>query len=527
MNRPTNLLLLLTAVLLSCQPDPYDLLIRNGTVYDGSGAEGYAADIAIRGDAIVRIAPGIKGAAIREIDAAGKAVSPGFVDLHTHIESLPLNPEAESHLQQGATTALGGPDGGSPILIDEYLDSLGHQGTGLNVAYLIGHNTIRNHVMGLENRAPTPAELAEMKTWVERGMAEGAFGISTGLKYLPGAYSKVDEVIELSKIAGRMGGIYTSHLREEGLGLLQGVGEAIQISREADIPVVLTHHKVVGFPMWGASERTLTMVDSARKAGLDIMIDQYPYTASYTSLSILIPAWSMAGGRYDKFAERCQDPVLRDSIKEGIIFNLINDRGGNDLRRVQFSKFDWKPQYEGKTLYDWATDEGLEPTMENGAELIIQAQLHRGARCIFHAMDEADVVRILQHPQTMVASDGRVTVFEQGHPHPRVYGTFPRVLGYFTREQKALTLPQAIHKMTGLPARRMGLTDRGQLQEGYKADVVVFDPGTIIDRATFLEPHQFPVGIDYVIVNGQVAVEHGVYQEVRAGQILRGPAYPK
>jgi N-acyl-D-amino-acid deacylase len=343
--------------------------------------------------------------------------------------------------------------------------------------------------------------------------------------FLPGAFSKTDEVVEVSKPAAQHGGIYTSHLREEGLGLLDGVYEAIVIAKEADIPVVLTHHKAMGQPMWGASKKTLAMVDSARNAGLDIMMDQYPYTASYTSLSILIPAWARAGGQYDAFAERVADPILRDSIKKGIIFNIINDRGGGDLRRVQFSKFDWKPELAGKTMYDWAMQEGLEPTPENGAELVIEAQLHRGASCIFHAMNEEDVTRIMQHPQTMPASDGRLTEYGKGHPHPRAYGTFPRVLGHYVRDKQVMDLTTAIHKMTQMPAQRLGITDRGLLKAGNYADLCLFDPQKIIDNATFVEPHQYPEGINYVLVNGQVILNNGTYQDKRAGKVLRGPAY--
>ena len=272
--------------------------------------------------------------------------------------------------------------------------------------------------------------------------------------------------------------------------------------------------------MWGKSERTLAMVDSARAAGLDIKIDQYPYNASYTGISILIPAWARAGGN-EAFKERLDKPVLRDSIREGIIFNLINDRGGNDLARVQFARVKWMPELEGRTLADWADSKGLEPTMENGAELVIEAQRKGGASCVFYAMDEGDVQNIMQHPQTMIASDGRLVAPGMGHPHPRWYGTFPRVLGHYVRENATLTLPEAIHKMTGLPARTMGLSDRGTLREGLKADIVVFDPETVADRATFEAPHQYPVGIPYVIVNGRLAVEDGTFKHLKAGTVLR------
>lgn len=512
--------LLLLVVCTACSPR-VDLLIRNGQVIDGSGSPAQSMDVAVRGDQIVQVAPGLKVKARRVIDAEGLIVSPGFIDIHAHIEPLTLSPEAESHVRQGVTLALGGPDGGGPLPLGEYLDTLAATGVGMNVAYLVGHNAVRNHVMGLVNREPTAEELEEMKKLIARSMREGAYGISTGLKYLPGTYAKLDEVIELSKVASQYGGIYTSHLREEGLGLIEAVSEAITISEKADIPVVLTHHKAMGQPMWGKSKQTLAMVDSARTAGLDIMMDQYPYTASHTSISILIPSWALEGHPVTEFTKRCEDPALRDSIKQAIMYNLVNDRGGGDLRRVQFSRFNWKPELEGKTLYDWALAEGQEVNIETGAELVIQAQLHRGAQCIFHAMDEADVRRIMQHPFTMVASDGRLSTPGQGHPHPRAYGTFPRVLGHYVREEKVLPLEEAVRKMTGLPAQRLGLADRGIIKAGNVADITIFNPATVKDESTFEEPHQYPSGIDYVIINGKFAVDQGVFQHVLIGKVLR------
>jgi len=478
--------------------------------------------IGITADRIVALGDLSGALGTREIDAGGLVVAPGFIDIHTHLDPILELSECESHVRQGVTTALGGPDGSSPWPFGAYLDTLEQLGVGMNVGYLIGHNTVRRNVMGLENRAPTPAELEQMKAQIAQGMQEGAFGISTGLKYLPGTFSEVDEVIALSRVAAAGDGIYTSHLREEGLGLLESVQEAIQISKEADIPVVLTHHKVVGRPMWGKSEKTLAMVDSARAAGLDIRIDQYPYDRSYTSISILIPAWARAGGN-DAFRQRVSNPDLRDSIRAGIVFNLVNDRGGADLDRVQFAKVSWMPELEGKTLKYWSGLKGLEPTMENGADLVIEAQVNGGASCVFHAMDEGDVERILKHPQTMVASDGRLVAPGMGHPHPRWYGTFPRVLGRYVREKEVLSLPEAIHKMSALPAATMGLTDRGLLREGMKADLVIFNPETVADKATFEKPHQYPEGIPYVIINGQVSLDNGEFQHLKAGQVLRKP----
>jgi N-acyl-D-amino-acid deacylase len=523
------LILLTTWTMVACAPavgiragGPYDVLIVGGTVVDGSGTPGYRADVALRGDRIVRISPTSipRNAAARIVDATGKIVSPGFIDLHAHLDPLLRLPGAQSHIRQGVTTALGGPDGSGPWPLADYLRRAEELGVGMNVAYLVGHNTIRREVMEMADRAPTPDELRRMEALVSQGMADGAWGLSTGLKYLPGAFSRTDEVVALSRVAAAAGGIYTSHLREEGLGLLESVAEAIQIGREAGIPVVLTHHKVVGQPMWGASRRTLAMVDSARAGGIDVMMDQYPYTATSTGIGVLVPAWAMGDGD-EGFAARVENPVLRDSIKREIAYNILTDRGGGDLRRVQFAQVAWAPELEGKTLYDMAVMRGLEPTEEVGAELVIEAVQRGGARAIFHVLDEEDVERIMRHPQTMIASDGRLTQPGEGHPHPRWYGSFPKVLGEYVRDRGVLTLEAAVNKMTGMPAARLGLPERGLLREGWMADVVVFDPATVADRATFDDPHQYPAGIEHVFVNGVVMVDGGRYTDQRPGRVLR------
>jgi dihydroorotase/N-acyl-D-amino-acid deacylase len=395
-----------------------------------------------------------------------------------------------------------------------------NQGIGINVAYLVGHNTIRQRVMGMAMRAPTPDELQSMQTLVAEGLGQGAFGLSTGLRYLPGNFAKTDEVIALSRVAADSGGIYTSHLREEGLGLIEGVGEAITIGREAHIPIVLTHHKAVGTKMWGASARTLAMVDSARRAGIDVMMDVYPYTATSTGLAVLIPTWAFDGGD-TAFARRLADPALRDSIKRGIIFNILNDRGGGDLSRVQFSSVRWQPELNGKTMADWAHQRGLEPTPENGAELVIEGQQKGGGSMIYHVLDESDVQRIMRHPQAMIGSDGRLSRPGETSPHPRAYGTFPRVLGRYARDLKLFPLETAIFKMTGQSAARLKLRDRGVLRAGNFADVVVFDPATIADKSTFEQPHQYPVGIDFVFVNGVAAVDAGKFTDARSGRVLK------
>ena len=497
----------------------FDLLILNGTVYDGSGNEPEETAIGIRGDEIIEIGELKNREAKSIIDAQGMVVAPGFIDLHAHLEPIFELSDCESHIRQGVTTSLGGPDGRGPIPFGVFVDSLKQLGVGMNVGFLVGHNSVRREVMNLDNRKPTAAELGEMKNLIAQAMDEGAYGISTGLKYLPGSFSEVEEVIELSKEASKKGGIYTSHLRDEGLEVLASVKEAITISEKAEIPVILTHHKVIGKPMWGKSNETLALVDQARKKGLNIMMDQYPYNASYTGISVLIPGWARAGGN-SKFIERLENSKLRDSIKNGIVFNILNDRGGDDLDRVQFAKVGWMPELEGKTLKYWCELKGLEPSTENGAELVIEAQVKGGASCIFHAMDENDVVNIMKHPQTMIASDGRLVKLDDGHPHPRWYGTFPRVLGQYVRERGVLSLSEAIYKMTSMPAQAMGLNDRGSISVGKKADITIFNPKTVIDKATFEKPHQYSEGIEYVVINGKLAVDKGIFKPIKSGEVL-------
>jgi dihydroorotase/N-acyl-D-amino-acid deacylase len=510
-------------LLLSCEStSPYDIIIVNGTVYDGSGSAPQKADIGIRGEHIVRIGDLSKESSAVRIDASNLVVAPGFIDLHTHLDAIEKFPACENLVRQGITTALGGPDGGGPWPFGPYLDSLSNRGVGMNVGFMVGHNVIRKNVLQLSNREPTVQELERMKSQVSQAMTQGAFGISTGLKYLPGAFSKTPEIIELSRIVALAGGFYTSHLRDEGLQILESVQEAIAISAQADIPIVLTHHKIVGKPMWGSSKKTLAMVDSARKAGLDVMLDQYPYTASRTVIGILIPAWAMEGGK-EKFRARIADPNLYDSIQKQVISNLLNDRGGADLKKVTLSYVSWDTTLNEKTLYDWCLIEKLQPTMANAAGLVLKAHSRGDTRCIFHAMDEDDVKRIMQHPYTAVATDGVLSEPGYAPAHPRAYGTFPRVLSKYVRQEGVLSMENAIRKMTSLPASRMGLTDRGLLKENYKADIVVFDPEKIEDKSTFASPLQYPEGINYVLINGKVTLENGVLNKVTPGKVLRGP----
>ena len=517
----------LTFSLISCNQQEkahYDLVLKNGNVNVGVGEPSIILDIGINADTIAFIGEiDIENADIVK-NVSGLTVAPGFIDMHAHLDPIFKHPDAKSALTQGITTSLGGPDGGGFWPFGRRLDSISNLPLGMNVAYLVGHNQIRKAVMQMDNREPTDEELAQMKQMVTQSMEDGAFGISTGLKYLPGAFSKVDEVIELSKSASEKGGIYTSHLREEGLGLIEGVSEAIQIGEKANIPIVLTHHKAIGMPVWGLSKKTLAMVDSARRLGIDVMLDQYPYNASYTSISVLIPAWARAGGQKE-FIKRTKNKKLKDSILAGTEFNILNDRGGGDLNRVQLAKTPWDKTLSGKTLKFWAEREKLEPNAKNGADLVLKAQLTGGGTAIYHAMDEKDIQRIMQHPQTMIGSDGRITEPGSGWPHPRWYGTFPRILGHYVRELKVIDLPTAIKKMTSMPAERLGLTKRGRIKVGNYADITIFDPETIIDKSTYTDPHHYSEGISYVLVNGVLTIDNGSLTENRVGQVLRGAAY--
>jgi len=515
--------LLLAALLTPIQQPPvYDLLITGGVVLDGTGAPAFRADVAVKGDRIVAVSRRAipRARAAKVLNAAGLTVAPGFIDLHAHNEPIFRYPDAQSRVRQGVTTTLGGPDGGGPYPFGDYLERAGKLPLGINIGWLVGFGSIRQTVLGQSARAPTAEELARMQRMVGEAMHEGAFGISTGLFYVPQTYATTEEVIAVSKVAADSGGFYTSHLRKEGIGALEGVSEAIRIGREARIPVVLTHHKVIGKAMWGKSNQTLALMDSARAAGQDVMADQYPYTASSTSFNVLVPAWAMADGD-TAFARRVKDPVLRDSIIAGIIDILENDRGGGDLHRPQFASVSWKPDLNGKTLYDWAVERGVPLTSAGAAPLVIEGVLNGGASMVFHVMDEQDVQRIMRHPWTAIASDGSISEPGPTVPHPRNYGTFPRVLGRYVRELKVLTLPEAVRKMTSLPAARMGLVDRGRIAVGMMADLVVFNPRTVADRATFTQPHQYPVGIPHVVVNGKVEVEDGAMTSARAGRILR------
>jgi dihydroorotase/N-acyl-D-amino-acid deacylase len=507
------------------QAPAYDLVILNGRIVDGTGSPWYRGDVAVRNDTIVRIAPRIEAPATRVIDAGGNVVAPGFIDIHTHARRGIFEvPTADNYVRQGVTTLMEGPDGSSPLPIKPFLDRLGATHITPNFGLFVGQGSVRDEVIGPVNRKATAAELDRMRAIVRQGMEDGAFGLSSGLFYVPGTFTPTAEVVELAKVAGRMGGIYISHMRDEASGVLDSVRETIEIGEKGGLPTQVTHHKVIGKANWGKSVDTLKLVDEARARGVDATIDQYPYTASSTGIqSALLPAWALEGGRA-AVLKRLQAPSMRNELQKETSRLIREERGGGDPQNVQLARCDWDHSLDGKRLGDVTKGRGLEPTIENAAETALWIVEKGGCAGIFHAIGEDDLQRILRHPATMIGSDGEVPIFGQANPHPRSYGTFVRVLGRYVRELKVITLEDAVRKMSAFPAQRIGLADRGVLREGMKADIAIFDPATVRDVATFERPHQYAEGVTCVIVNGQVAFESGKMTAARPGRILLGAA---
>jgi dihydroorotase/N-acyl-D-amino-acid deacylase len=512
-------------MLASCSNADFDIVIRNGTIVDGSGDEAYKKDIGIINDQIIKIGDLSNHSSRITIDATNLIVSPGFIDSHTHaIRGIFDVPTAESSLLQGITTLTDGNDGTSPYPIDEHYQKIEHTKISPNWAVFVGQGTIRQEVMGLENRDPTDSELSKMEMLIKEAMEDGALGISTGLFYVPGSFSSTSEVISLSKIAASYGGIYISHMREEAVDILKSVNETINIGIEAKIPVQITHHKIIGKDNWGLSYETLKLVDNAIAEGVKVSIDQYPYTASQTSIRALIPQWAQAGGRNSLLA-RIDDPKTRQLIIDGIIERILFDRGGGHPKNIFISKSSWDTSMEGKNLAELCIERNLEPSPYNAAIVVFEIIKGGGATAVYHAINSDDVDRIMQHPMTSIASDGPITVFGVGSPHPRTYGTFARVLGRYVRDRNILSLEEAIRKMTSLPAHILSINKRGLLREGYYADITIFDAETVIDKATFEDPHQYAVGINTVLVNGVIVVKNGIHNGNRPGRVLRGPGY--
>jgi N-acyl-D-amino-acid deacylase len=502
------------------QAQQADLLIKNGKILDGTGNSWFYGDIAIQKGKILRIGNLSGWQATRTIDATGKMVAPGFIDVHTHIEDDERkNPTADNFIYDGVTSVITGNCGLSESNLGAYFSMIDSLKLSINVAALVGHNNVRKAVMGSANRNPTEKEMQAMEAIVNKAMKDGAVGLSTGLIYIPGTYSKTEEIVRLAKIAAAYHGVYASHMRDEGDSVTQAIEEALTIGREAKIPVEISHFKLSGQQNWGRSAQTIPMVIKAREAGLDVTIDQYPYTASSTSLSTLLPDWVLADGQ-DSIKARLARPAVRKEVVDYMLAKLKKRKLPHFSYPVVAS---YRPDssYNGKSIEQVNLLRGNKHKPSAEAETVIQMMEQGGAGMVFHGMSDQDVKTIMQYPFNMFASDASIRIYKSGNPHPRGYGTNARVLGKYVREEKVISLEEAIRRMTSLPAQKFHLSDRGLLRDGFAADIVVFDAATVKDLSTYDQPHQYSSGLDYVLVNGIVTVDGGKHNGSRAGTVLR------
>lgn len=503
----------------------YDLVIRNGKVIDGSGGPAMDADIAIADGRIVRMAQrGAASAAMRieapdVIDATGLTIAPGFIDVHTHGDDLAQHPDAENFVRGGVTSIVAGNCGASAIDIGEALAEIQRRGAAINFATLVGHNTVRREVMGLERRPPTAAELGRMKAHVWRAMVDGASGFSTGLQYVPGVYADAVEITELARVAGRAGGVYASHMRNEGTEIEKSIAETLAVGTAAGARVQISHLKIDSPKRWGASVAALQLIDAARARGVDVLADQYVYTAASSSLSIRFPAWALEGGA-DAIARRLDDGPTWERIRQEMK-GLLEERGLSDYAFATVAHYRPDPSIQGLTVKQVAAKWKGTDTLDAQLEAARQMQRAGGAQMVYHFMSEEDVSRIAAHRGVAFASDASLLTPGAGVPHPRGYGNAARVLGEYVRARGVLSIEEAVRKMTSLPAAHFRLPQRGAIRAGYAADLVVFDARTIRDTATFEAPHSFPEGIRHVFVNGRAVVRDGRGTSARPGQVLR------
>ncbi len=518
-------LLLFVAPVAWSQAPAYDVVIQNGRIVDGSGNPWYVADVGIKDGRIVavgRLCAAGSCPAQRALDAQGLVVAPGFIDVHTHVESgIARIPTADNYLFDGVTSIITGNCGGSETNLEKFFGDLRGK-ISINLGTLIGHNSVRRDVMGSAERDPTPEEQSKMEALVELAMRQGAVGFSTGLIYIPGTYSKTLEVVALARAAAKYNGVYASHMRSEGEKVFDAIDEAISIGREADMPVEISHFKVANKKLWNQSTRTIAMVEKARAEGIDVTVDQYPYTASSTNLGTLLPSWALADGT-EAVKKRLTDPATRKKIASEMKQTINKRNGRKRLDYAVVASSRWDTTLEGKSITQINKEKGRKGKLEDEIQTVLDMMEKGGASMIYHSMDERDVERILRFPYSMVASDGGVQEFGRGVPHPRSYGTNARVLGRYIREKNVVRLEEAIRKMTSLPAQRFRLTERGLIRPGMWADIVVFDEKTVGDTATFEKPHAYAAGFRYVLVNGEVMIEGGKHTGAHSGQILLGP----
>jgi N-acyl-D-amino-acid deacylase len=503
------------------QPRPkYDLAIVGGMVVDGTGTPARRADVAVAKGRIVAIGTVAASDAADVVNATGLVVAPGFIDVHTHADDLPEHPRAENFVRMGVTSIVAGNCGSSPVDIAKALTAVEQTGASVNFATLIGHNSVRQAVMGTADRSPTITDLNRMKSMVWRAMTDGAVGFSTGLQYVPGTYAKTWEIIELAKIAGNERGVYASHMRNEGTELEDALQETIRVGQLSGARVQISHLKVDSPSRWGASAKALAIIDAAGADGIDVQADQYAYTAASSSLGIRFPSWALEGGPA-QMAARLNDPAVWAKIKDEIR-GLLAARGLSDLSFAVVASHRADPTLNGLTMKQVAAKVKGSDSADAQLEAAREMMLAGGASMVYHFMSDQDVDRIMKHPRVGVASDSSLLTAGEGVPHPRGYGNTARVLGEYVRARRVISLEEAVRKMTSLPAGHFRFAQRGRIAPGLAADIVVFDRATVGDQSTFADPHKYPVGIPHVFVNGVAVVRGGEHTGAKPGVVLTG-----
>lgn len=503
--------------------DRYDLVITNARIIDGTGNPWFRGSVAIKDGRIAKVGFFDTSQAKNTIDAKNQVVAPGFIDVHTHVEDIYDNPSAENFIRMGVTSLITGNCGGSELDIRAFLDRMNKTPIAVNLGTLVGHNTVRAKAMGLNDRPPTAEEQAKMDELVEQAMKDGAVGFSTGLEYLPGMFAKTEEIVELAKVAAKYGGIYATHMRNEGVDVKKSIAESLTIGEQANIPVEISHFKISDKTLWGHSDETLGMVRAARAKGMTVTVDQYAYPASSTSLDVRLPNWAVAGGR-NEGKKRLADPATREKIVAEMKQNL-KEKGFKDYSFAYVASYAPNPEFNGKNIAEITQLVRKSNKVDDQIDQILEMYDKGGAGMVYRTMSEDDVRNIMREPFTMIASDSSVREFNVGMPHPRGYGDNARVLGEYVRNQHLITLEDAIRKMTSLPAQTFSLRDRGQIREGFAADLVIFDDATVVDKATFDQPHQYAVGFSSVIANGVLVFDGQKMTGALPGQPLYGPGY--
>ena len=515
-------LFLLTAALLRAQD--FDLVIRHARLIDGTGAPAVEGDIAVRGDRIAAVGK-FDGTGRTEIAAAGRVVAPGFIDVHTHSEEILDLPVAENFLRMGVTLIVAGNCGSSRTDVGEFFAAIERKKIAINFATLVGQGSVRFQVMGGSFARPaTGDEVANMRALVELGMKDGALGLSTGLIYLPGTFTKTEEIVELAKVAAAHGGIYTSHIRYENARIREALDEVLRVAREAHIPAEVSHIKLSSPAAWGRADEIIAYLDRARAEGLTITEDQYVYTASSTGISQLIPDVALEGGA-NRFRERIADPAQKAKFVAEMKDMLMKGNRG-DFSYAVIASFSADKTLNGKNIPQAAKLLRGADTIDDQIETILDIQLRGGASGVFHGMSEPDLQKFLVQPLTMIASDSSIREFGSAVPHPRGYGNNARVLARYVRELKLLSLEEAVRKMTSLPARTFKLGGRGELKAGFVADLVIFDPAAVSDPATYEDPHHYAIGFNDVIVNGVAVIRDTKLTDARPGGPVRLASAP-